>query len=99
MSDPGTVPPSPAPSTIPSIRSLLITPQFAVFITVTVIMVGMILLMVLVGIPAEIKDIFNTGFGVVVTAWGAAVAYFIGSSSGSKAKDDALNTARVVVSP
>ena len=51
---------------------------------------GALVFMFVRGIPAEGGEALLLMLGSLGTAWGASVAYFVGSSAGSKAKTDML---------
>lgn len=62
------------------------TLSILVIISVGLIMYGL----THIEIPAENKDLFNMGFGSILTWGGAAIHYFLGSSKGSKDKTAAM---------
>jgi len=58
--------------------------------TLTAAVVAMLGLLAFRVVPAENREPFLIVLGNVMAAWGAAMAYYHGSSSGSKAKDVVL---------
>ena len=49
--------------------------------------------------PVVNKDVFNVVLGALVTAFTTVVAYYFGSSVGSKTKDDALSSGQLIPNP
>lgn len=49
--------------------------------------------------PVVDKDVFNVVLGALVTAFTTVVSYYFGSSAGSRQKDEALTSGRMMLNP
>lgn len=66
--------------------SIAATLSILVILSVGTIMYGL----THISIPPENKDLFNMGFGSILTWGGAAIHYFLGSSKGSNDKNELI---------
>ncbi len=64
---------------------------FVLMILVLTLLAAMLFIMAFHEIPASNKDLFNIMLGALVGAFSMGVAYFWGSSSNSRAKDETIN--------
>lgn len=66
--------------------------QYIFAVVILILQFAIIAILIFKDIPANNKDVLNTGIGVIL-GWGSViVGYFFGSSKGSAEKNDLIRT-------